>query len=110
MDGGCNCAYLLQSIMGPEAKIEAYLKQQVKKAGGIAFKFVSPGYSGVTDRIVLIPGGTVVFVEVKAEKGSLTALQVSFGRLLEYYKAEYAVVKSREDIDRLIEKYFWHLS
>ena len=95
--------------MCPEAKIENYLKTSVKKAGGIAFKFVSPGYSGVTDRLILIPGGKVVFVEVKAKGGKLTALQVSFARMLEFYKAEYAVVNSKESVDLFIQNYFYHL-
>lgn len=95
--------------MGPEAKLEHKLKTEVKKAGGIAFKFVSPGYSGVTDRIVLIPGGKVVFVELKNGGAALTALQVSFGRLLNSMGASYEVVRTEKDITEFIDKYFWHL-
>lgn len=39
---------------------------EVKKAGGVAFKFISPGRRSVPDRIVLLPGGRIVFVECKA--------------------------------------------
>lgn len=95
--------------MGPEAKIENYLKEQVKKAGGLCLKFVSPGYSGVPDRIVIIPGGKVVFVEVKSATGKRTALQESFARRLEFFKAEYALVNSKESVNEFIDKYFWHL-
>lgn len=95
--------------MGPEAKLEHKLKTEVKKAGGIAFKFVSPGYSGVTDRIVLIPGGKVVFCELKNGNSPLTALQVSFGRMLERMNACYEVVRTEKDITDFIDKYFWHL-
>lgn len=31
-------------------------------------KFVSPGNDGVPDRIVVLPGGRVIFVELKAQK------------------------------------------
>ena len=96
-------------MKGPEAKIEAKFRQAIKKNGGICFKFVSPGYSGVTDRLVLIPGGKVVFTEIKAPGGKLSALQVQFARLLEFYKAEYEVIWCEEDIEKFIEKYFWHL-
>lgn len=48
-----------------EKTIEAYLRKQVKKAGGLALKFVSPGYTGVPDRIILMPGGRVYFAETK---------------------------------------------
>ncbi|WP_179038264.1 PDDEXK family nuclease [Limnobaculum xujianqingii] len=49
-----------------ESTIEKNLVKQVKAAGGIAFKFVSPGRRSVPDRIVILPGGRVVFVECKA--------------------------------------------
>lgn len=49
-----------------ENLIEKYLVAEVKKAGGMAYKFVSPGRRSVPDRIVLLPGGRIVFVECKA--------------------------------------------
>ncbi|KOF56632.1 MULTISPECIES: VRR-NUC domain-containing protein [Clostridium] len=49
-----------------ESVIERKLKKQIELIGGKAFKFVSPGVSGVPDRIVLLPHGRIVFVELKA--------------------------------------------
>lgn len=49
-----------------EFAIEKHLTAEVKKAGGIAYKFVSPGHRSVPNRLVLLPGGRVVFVECKA--------------------------------------------
>ncbi|EBA1299365.1 VRR-NUC domain-containing protein [Salmonella enterica] len=49
-----------------ENLIEKHLVTEVKKAGGVAYKFVSPGRRSVPDRIVLLPGGRLVFVECKA--------------------------------------------
>ena len=49
-----------------EKDIERKLIKEVKKAGGICPKWVSPGFDGIPDRIVLFPGGKVGFVEVKA--------------------------------------------
>ncbi|MEQ1962564.1 VRR-NUC domain-containing protein [Xenorhabdus khoisanae] len=49
-----------------EDVIERHLVNEVKKAGGIAYKFVSPGRRGVPERIVVLPNGRVVFVECKA--------------------------------------------
>lgn len=43
--------------------------------GCIYMKFVSPGNDGVPDRIVVLPGGSVIFVELKAKKGVLMANQ-----------------------------------
>ncbi|MCC8364952.1 VRR-NUC domain-containing protein [Xenorhabdus sp. PB61.4] len=49
-----------------EDVIEKHLVNEVKKAGGIAYKFVSPGRRGVPDRICVLPNGQVIFVECKA--------------------------------------------
>lgn len=49
-----------------ESLIEKRLVAEVNKAGGVAFKFVSPGRRSVPDRIALLPGGRLVFVECKA--------------------------------------------
>lgn len=49
-----------------ERLIETHLINAVKKAGGIAYKFTSAGRRGVPDRLVLLPGGRLFFVECKA--------------------------------------------
>lgn len=54
-----------------EKDIERWLGIQLKKLGCIYMKFVSPGNDGVPDRIVILPGGLVVFAELKDEKGLL---------------------------------------
>ena len=59
-----------------EASIEHRLFTGVKKAGGWALKFTSPGHAGVPDRIVLLPEGRLIFVELKKETGKLTPLQI----------------------------------
>lgn len=49
-----------------ESEIEGSLRKEAKKMGGMAVKFVSPGFNGVPDRIVLLPGRKIAFVELKA--------------------------------------------
>lgn len=49
-----------------ESEVEKYLVRRAKELGGKAFKFVSPGCSGVPDRIVVLPGGMIGFLELKA--------------------------------------------
>lgn len=49
-----------------EKLIEQKLIRAVKAVGGIAVKFVSPGYDGMPDRLILLPGAKIAFVEVKA--------------------------------------------
>lgn len=58
-----------------EKDIEKVLVNGIKKLGGRAYKWVSPGNDGVPDRIVILPGTRPVFVELKTEKGKLSALQ-----------------------------------
>lgn len=58
-----------------ESEIEKILVNEVRKLGGRAYKWVSPGNDGVPDRIVIFPNRRPVFVELKADKGKLSALQ-----------------------------------
>lgn len=58
-----------------ESEIERKFVDQVKAAGALAYKFVSPGNPGVPDRIVILPGGKVLFVELKSEVGTTKKLQ-----------------------------------
>jgi len=66
-----------------ESSIEKKLKTEVEKHGGKAYKFVSPGTSGVPDRIVLFPGGRLFFVELKAPGKNLEPLQAKRKKELE---------------------------
>ena len=66
-----------------EKNIEQKLVKAVKKRGGMALKFVSPGLDGVPDRIVLLPMGRIAFVELKAPGKKMRPLQVRRKRQLE---------------------------
>ena len=59
-----------------ESTVEHRLVIEVKKRGGIALKFVSPGIDGVPDRLVLLSHGKSAFVEVKAPGRTPRPLQV----------------------------------
>lgn len=75
-----------------EKDIEKILVTEVKKLGGRAYKWVSPGNDGVPDRIVFFPGRPPVFVELKSEAGRLSALQeVQIKRLRELGQAVFVV-------------------
>ena len=57
------------SLLSPvesEKTVEKYLIDQVQRLGGIAYKFVSPQRKFVLDRLCVLPGGIVWFVEVKS--------------------------------------------
>lgn len=89
-----------------EAAIEAYLRDEVKKIGGKAFKFVSPGNNGVPDRLVCLPGGVAVLVETKAAGKKSTPLQkAQQTRLRALGFTVYAEIDSRAKVDDLIFKF-----
>lgn len=87
-----------------ESSIERRLVQVVRQHGGLALKLTSPNIAGVPDRLVLLPGGRVVFVELKAPGQKLRPLQQKRKRQLEALGFRVAVIDSREEIDRFIKK------
>ena len=65
-----------------EKEIEKILVNEVKRLGGRAYKWTSPGNDGVPDRIVILPDTRVIFVELKTDTGVLSPLQkVQISRL-----------------------------
>lgn len=58
-----------------EKDIENWIRRQIKNMGGTFMKFVSPGNNGVPDRIAIMPGGYIWFVELKTDTGELTPIQ-----------------------------------
>ena len=58
-----------------EKQIEAKLREGIRKVGGLAVKLVSPGFAGIPDRLILMPGGRLAFVEMKAPGKVPTKLQ-----------------------------------
>ena len=75
-----------------ERRIEEILIREVTKIGGRTYKWVSPGNSGVPDRIVFFPDGRVFFVELKTESGRLSAQQkIQINRLKNLKQKAYVV-------------------
>ena len=85
-----------------EKDIERYLVRRVAERGGVAYKWVSPGRVGVADRIVMLPGGRVWFVELKTVKGRLSPLQKVFAADMARMGMNYLVIKSKEEVDQWI--------
>lgn len=87
-----------------EKSIEQALVKAVKAAGGICPKFVSPGFDGMPDRLVLLPGGAVGFVEVKAPGKKLRPLQGSRHRLLRKLGFRVYVVDGLAQIETVLNE------
>lgn len=63
-----------------EKDIEAKLVALIRRRGGLCLKWVCPGWAGVPDRICLLPGGRVVFVELKRPKGGVLSSRQKWWR------------------------------
>jgi len=86
--------------MGEKA-IEKYLKSEVKKAGGLSYKFSSPAHRGVPDQLILLYQ-EVWFVEVKAPNGKLSRLQIKCMDEMSALGASVWTVYSKEDVDEFL--------
>lgn len=90
--------------MQSEKQIEARFRKKVKAAGGIALKFVSPGYRGVPDRLVFMPRGRIYLVELKAPGKKPSKLQLKVKAMLEGLGFKYYVIDSYEAVEAFINE------
>ena len=87
-----------------EKQIEQELVKATKNMGGIAPKFVSPSFDGMPDRIVLLPGGHIGFVEVKAPGEKPRPLQLSRHGLLRRLGFKVFVLDEEQQIGGLLDE------
>lgn len=87
-----------------ENVIERQLALAVKKMGGMAVKFVSPGLDGVPDRIVLLPNKKIAFVELKVLGKKLRPLQEKRKRQLEALGFPVYVIDRAEQIGGVLNE------
>lgn len=87
-----------------EKTIEDYLRLRVKRMGGRAYKFSSPGNAGAPDRLVVLPGGRIAFVELKAPGKKPTVKQNQKMQELRRLGASCAWTDSREGVDQILKE------
>ena len=87
-----------------EKTVEKKLVEAVRSMGGMCPKFVSPGWDGVPDRIVLLPGSVVAFVETKAPGKRMRPLQVRRKTQLEGLGFRVFCLDSVEGIEEVIDE------
>ena len=87
-----------------EKDIEKKLRTKVEALGGRCLKWVCPGWVGVPDRIVLLPGARIYFVETKRPKGGeLSAMQKKWDKWLTVLGFDYRVVWNEEDLAHFLK-------
>lgn len=87
-----------------ERDIEKWLRRQVESLGGLAFKFTSPGNDGVPDRLAVLPGGLIYFIELKTDRGRLSLLQVWQQDRLRQLGVNVAVIRGMDEAVEFIEE------
>lgn len=88
-----------------EKSIEERLRKGIKKMGGLCLKWVSPGYTGVPDRMILLPGGAILFVELKSPgKKERKRQQYVQKQLRKMGFTVYSTVDSAAEVDEIIRK------
>lgn len=85
-----------------EKTIEQKLVTAVKKQGGICPKFVSPGFDGMPDRLVLLPFGRFAFVEVKAPREKPRPLQLARHGMLQKLGYRVYVLDAVNQIEKIV--------
>ncbi len=86
-----------------EKALEHKFVMEVKRVGGLALKFVSPGFDGMPDRIVLLHGGKIGFVEVKAPGEKPRPLQLARHRLFRRLGFKVFVLDNSDEIGGIID-------
>jgi len=95
---------MLQEEKLYERTIEQKLAARTRAMGGIAPKFTSPGFDGMPDRLVLLPGGRMGFVELKAPGRKPRPLQLVRHRLLRRLGFKVYVIDEINQIDSVLEE------
>lgn len=86
-----------------EEYIEGRFREGVKRRGGIAIK-LQPTIAGLPDRMVLLPGGRIRFVELKRPDGTVSAIQKVMHSKLHGLGFPVSVLWSIEDVNRWVSE------
>lgn len=88
-----------------EKKIEKALAEEVKNLGGHCFKFLPQFVNGLPDRVCLLPGGKIFFVELKTTKQKARALQLLWHAKLRKLGFRVEVIDQTKQIKEILQDY-----
>ena len=84
-----------------EREVEQVLIRKIRSLGGLCLKFVSPGWQGVPDRLCLLPGGQIFFVETKSPGIKPRPLQLKRHEELRALDFDVYVIDSKEGVNAI---------
>lgn len=85
-----------------EKDVEGLLVKETRKKGGMAIKLTSPSCSGLPDRMILLPGGRIFFVELKAPGRKTRKLQDAVIAAIRRLGFRVEVVDSKDKIEEVL--------
>jgi hypothetical protein len=88
-----------------EKVLEKKLGDKIKKLGGLSLKLLSKHFTGLPDRVCLLPGGILFFVEIKTTKKKATKIQLYVHKQLQKLGFEVYIVDTSIQIKELLSKY-----
>lgn len=89
--------------MALERSIESYAVRSVKKVHGLVLKLIPFACKGVPDRLIILPGPRVLFVEFKRPVGGrISEHQHKWRRMLERLGCEFHFANTREQVNEIL--------
>ena len=85
-----------------EKAIEKYLSERVKEIGGLSLKFTNQNMVGFPDRLICLPGGKTVWVELKSKGKKPTKIQILRQEELAGLGFDVYIIDNKPAIDELI--------
>ena len=85
-----------------EKELEKNMKYEIKKLGGRAYKFISPGNAGVPDRLIVLPGERVYFVELKRPGEKPRKLQEKQIKFLQELGCSVVIISTEKELEDFI--------
>lgn len=85
-----------------EAELENWVRIRIRDIGGLCIKFTSPSMRGVPDRLVLLPGGKILFLELKRPGETARPEQRKVHRRFKALGAGVFVVDSKEKLEEIL--------
>ena len=86
-----------------ESALEARLVKGIRVRGGMALK-LTPTVAGIPDRLVIMPSGRLILVELKTDKGKLSAVQIHMHQRLALHGVKVTTLYGRDHLDKWMEQ------
>jgi hypothetical protein len=90
-----------------EKSLESVFRKNIHSVGGLAIKLPANLYRGIPDRLVILPGAKIRFVELKTDTGTLSKHQIIFRRRLFTLGFPVDIVSGKDELETWIKE---HLS